>query len=79
MVFKKIPLLRRMENAHYSTSDLKYIYLPTAKEKEDHPKKYYPTLWCITFQNGQTHFKNLAASCSKYCKILKVNLIILGH
>ena len=42
MVFKKIPLLRRMENAHYSTSDLKYIYLPTAKEKEDHPKKILP-------------------------------------
>ena len=28
------------------------------------------------FQNGQAHFKNLAAKC---CKILKVCLTILGH
>ena len=37
---------------------------------------YVTTFKCIMSQNGQTNFKNLA---SKWCKIFKVYLAILGH
>ena len=41
------------------------------------------TLWCITSENGQVHFKNLAAFLKfkifKIFKIFKVCLIILGR
>ena len=34
------------------------------------------TFSCVMPQNGETHFKNIAANS---CKIFKVCLIILGH